>query len=179
MGPVVRALLGCGLDAVYEFDVGALVDLGGVAGCEVGNEEADGAAGLHGQRLAVEAIDDQSPVGDGGERDAGVKVICRRMQTQIFGRGLGLHELQKARELYGVAFAARDEPAHVRYLVYAGNGCKVGKGYRPRLFTFAGNRKHSDLRIIQVNGTTNSQSTLRSDTGKEASAGALQLAPAA
>jgi len=49
--PIVEAFVGCQLDPIDEFDVGALVDLGGVAGGKVGNEKTHRSAGLGRQRL--------------------------------------------------------------------------------------------------------------------------------
>src|SRR4030095_8012207 len=79
--PVVEALGGRPLQAIAEFDVGALVDRVRGEGGEVGNEKPPRTAGLFRQRLAVEPIDHKSLVDDRSQRNAGMKIVPRGMQT--------------------------------------------------------------------------------------------------
>jgi hypothetical protein len=142
VGAVVEAFVRCQLDAVDEFDVGAFVDLVGVAGGEVGDEKAEGAAGCGEEGLAFEAIDDQRAVGDGGEGNAGVEIVGRRVEAEILGGRPRLDELQNSGEAHSVAFAAGDESADIGDLVLSGDGGKLREGERTGMGAFTGNREH-------------------------------------
>ncbi len=137
VGAVVVAFVGGELDAIDEFDVGALVDLVGVAGGEIGDEKTDGAARFRRERLAIKAVDDQGTVGDGGEGDAGVKIVGRGMEAEVFGGRLGLDELQEAAEAHGIALTARYEAADVDDLMLGVNRGQVGKRQFAGLVYFA------------------------------------------
>ena len=67
----------------------ALVDLVGVAGGEVGNVKPQWPAGRRGEGGAVEPIDQDRPLADRGQRNAGVKVVARGMQREYCADGLG------------------------------------------------------------------------------------------
>ena len=79
VGPVVEAFFGSELDPIDELDVGTFVDFGSVAGGEIGNEKTDRPAGVGREWLAVEPVDHQRPVDNGGERNAGVKIVGGRV----------------------------------------------------------------------------------------------------
>lgn len=142
VGAVVEALFGGEFEAIDEFDVGALVDLVSVAGGKVGDEKAEGAAGFGGEGLAIEPVEDQRAVGDGGERDAGVKIVGGGMEAEILGGRLRLDELQNAGEAHRVALAARDKAADIDDLVLGGDGGEIGEGERTGVSALTGNREH-------------------------------------
>jgi len=136
-GPVVVAAACRQLDAVDEFDVGAVVKLVGMAGRRIFDQETDRAPVFDVQRLAFEPLHHDSFVADRIERHARMKVVGGGVQREIRRRGLRSGPLEKGGQRDAVARTLRIEPADVEDLFLRGEAGEIceRKGYR--LFDFA------------------------------------------
>ena len=116
-----------------------------MAGGEIGNEKTHRAARFYRQRLPVQAVDHQRPVNDRSQWNARMKIIRRRVQTQVLSRPFRLHHLQNARELDRIPLPSRHDPAHIGHLEFSGNSRQILERQRARLSDFPTNGQHKNL----------------------------------
>src|SRR6185369_3803875 len=79
----VAAASGCEFDAVYEFDVGAVVKLVGVTGGRVLDEEAYWTAVFRRKRSAVELINDDAFIENRRKGNARREIVDDSVQREV------------------------------------------------------------------------------------------------
>src|SRR4029079_7312325 len=145
--PVINSFVRRQLDPIDKLHIGTLIDLFRVTGRKIRNEKPHRPARLNGQRLPLQPINHQRPVSNRRQRNAGVKIVARRVQPQIFCPFSRLNPPQNAAHAHGVSRPPWHEPAHVRYLISRIDRRQIGKRQQPRRGNFTSNRQHKILPI--------------------------------
>jgi hypothetical protein len=125
--PIVTAFIASQLDAINELDVGALVNLFGVAGRMVGNVKAEWSAGANRQGLAIQPIDQEGLLSHRAKGYAGVKVIARTVEAEVSCGGPAERHFQQSGKTHGVTAPLGIDPAHIGYLMGRSQRLQVGK----------------------------------------------------
>jgi hypothetical protein len=114
---IIETFRGGQFDVVDEFDIGAFVDLGGMTGGEVGDQQPKRSALCTSQRLVVDAINQESATQKRREWNAGVKIVSRGVQPEEFPARQRAAEREQAIEQNGLAAPLGIELADVGDLV--------------------------------------------------------------
>jgi len=135
--PVVESFGGRELDVIDELHVGTLVDFVRVASGVIRNVEADWTPGLHVQWPAIDTIDEKGFVSDRFQRDAGVEVVERAVQANVFRRRPDAGQFQQTAQLDRVAFPFGIELTDVNDSLPVVDRLQLGERQRSRFINFA------------------------------------------
>ena len=123
-----------------------------------GMKNRSGPPAAEGRGAPCEAIDQDRPLADRFQRNAGVKVVARGVQRQVPRRRLGADPIEQPRQRHRVALALRVDAAYVAHLARRVERRQFGERQRPAAVRL---RRRSE-RVADCHESTRASDRMRS-----------------